>query len=109
LIRYESDIKIRILQEYFQTMLYRDLIERYEIRDASLLRMFIRLWSQCVTRSYSINKIANQLKSLGLTFDKNKLYEYVDHLDMIYYARSVSKFDHALVKQTLKKVYLMDT
>jgi len=57
IINFEKDLKIKTLQEYFNVMLYNDLIERYKIKDVTLLKNFIKLLLQTVTKEYSINKI----------------------------------------------------
>jgi predicted AAA+ superfamily ATPase len=73
------------LQEYFNTMLYRDVIERYNIKDSTLFKQFVKILFQSVTKEYSINKISNTLKSKGFSFDKNLIYSFVDYLEDIYF------------------------
>lgn len=108
IIDFENDLKIKTLQEYFDVMLYNDIIERYKIKDVSLLKNFVKQLLQTTTKQYSINKIWNNLKSLWFKFDKNILYNFIDYLDTIYFWKSVSKFDYSLSKQTLKKFYIFD-
>lgn len=103
-----EDLKIKTLQEYFDVMLYNDIVERYKIKDVTLLKQFVKLLLQTTTKDFSINKIANDLKSMGFKFDKNSLYDFLDHLDTIYFGKTLSKFDHSFKKQTLKKFYLID-
>ena len=103
-----EELKIKTLQEYFDVMLYNDIVERYKIKDVVLLKQFVKLLLQTTTKDFSINKIGNDLQSMGFHFDKNILYEFLDHLDTIYFGKSVSKFDHSFKKQTLKKFYLID-
>ncbi len=108
ILDFEKDLKIKTLQEYFDVMLYNDIIERYKIKDVSLLKNFVKQLIQTTTKEYSINKIWNNLKSLWFKFDKNILYNFIDYLDTIYFWKSVSKFDYSLSKQTLKKFYAFD-
>lgn len=108
IINFTEDLKIKTLQEYFDVMLYNDIIERYKIKDVVLLKKFVKLLLQTTTKEYSINKIWNNLKSLWFKFDKNILYDFIDYLNTIYFWKSVSKYDHSLSKQTLKKFYLFD-
>lgn len=108
IINFDKDLKLKTLQEYFDVMLYNDIIERYKIKDVSLLKNFVKNLLQTTTKEYSINKIWNTLKTLWFKFDKNSLYDFLDYLDTIYFWKSVSKFDYALSKQTLKKFYLFD-
>ncbi len=108
IINYEEDLKIKTLQEYFDVMLYNDIIERYKIKNVIVLKEFVKLLIQLTASEYSINKIWNNLKSKWLKFDKNDLYAFVDHLDTIYFSKSLSKFEYSYAKQTLKKLYLFD-
>lgn len=108
IIDFDRDLKLKTLQEYFDVMLYNDIIERYKVKDSLLLKTFIKQLIQSTTKEYSINKIWNTLQSLNFKFDKNILYHFVEYLDTTYFGKSVSKFEYALSKQTLKKFYLLD-
>ena len=108
IIDYDKNLKIKTLQEYFDVMLYNDIIERYKIKNVIVLKEFVKLLLQSSTSEYSVNKIWNTLKSLWLKFDKNDLYDFVDYLDTIYFSKSLSKFEYSLKRQTLKKIYIFD-
>ena len=108
IIKFSEDLKIKILQEYFDVMLYNDIIERYKIKNVIVLKEFVKQLIQSITSEYSINKIWNNLKSRWLKFDKNDLYDFIVYLDTIYFSKSLSKFEYSLNKQTLKKIYLFD-
>lgn len=109
LIWLKEETKTKIIQEYFDVMIYNDIIERYEIKDATLLKQFIKLLLQCATKEFSVNKIADTLKTQWFKFDKNILYTFVDYLNTVYFSQSVSKRDKSLRKQVLKKIYTFDT
>ena len=108
IIDFSESTKIKTLQEYFDVMLYNDIIERYKIKNVLVLKEFVKQLLQSTTSEYSINKIWNNLKSLWLRFDKNDLYDFIDYLDTIYFSKSLSKYEYSLKKQTLKKIYLFD-
>ena len=52
--------KDRILQEYFFVMLYKDLVERYEIKNPEPIRYFIKRVMTNLTKPTSINRIYNE-------------------------------------------------
>lgn len=108
IINFSEDLKVKVLQEYFDVMLYNDIIERYKIKNVIVLKEFVKQLIQSATSEYSVNKIWNNLKSKWLRFDKNDLYNFIEYLDTIYFSKSLSKFEYSLHKQTLKKVYLFD-
>lgn len=100
----------RILQEYYFVMLYKDLVERYEIKNVAAIKYFIRRVLANITKPTSINKIYNELKSLGVVVGKNTLYELTEYLEAIYLFMPLPKFEPSLVKQASsdKKYYCID-
>lgn len=99
------------LQEYYHIMLYKDLIERYEIRNVAILKYFISRLLSNLTKPTSINKIYLEIKSAGLKIDKNFLYEITDKLEAIYFIQRLPKFDKSVLKTELaneKKTYFID-
>ena len=73
LIKFDDRIKVQVLQEYFNVMLYRDLVERYEIRDVSILKYLIKRLIGSFTKEFSINKLYNDLKSRGFSIGKDTM------------------------------------
>jgi len=110
LVDMESPFKTATLQEYFNVMLYRDLIERYQIRDVSILKFLIKRLIGSFTKEFSVNKLYNDLKSRGIRIGKNSIYTLIDQIFSIYMITYVEKYDLAVVKREMsnKKVYLYD-
>lgn len=102
--------KPNILQEYFNVMLYRDLVERYEIKESSLLKYLIKRLIGSYTREFSVNRVYNDLKSRGFSIGKDSIYELVDEVFSIYMLSRLEKFEPSVVKREMsnKKVYLHD-
>ncbi|MBW6492538.1 MAG: ATP-binding protein [Lentimicrobium sp.] len=100
----------QILQEYYFVMLYKDLVERYEIKNVAAVKYFIRRLLSNITKPTSVNKIYNELKSQGVLVGKNTLYELVEYLEAIYLFMPLFKFEPSLVKQNSsdKKYYVID-
>ena len=105
-------IKLEILKEYLDVLLFRDIVERYAPRAISIrvLRFLLERLAENIGSPTSINKIYKQLKSLGYTVDKNDLYEYVEVLRQVLFLHEVKKYDPASIKRenTLKKYYFTD-
>ncbi|MEA3444805.1 MAG: ATP-binding protein [Bacteroidota bacterium] len=102
--------RLDILRNYFYVMLYKDLIERYSISSANVLKYFIERLATNITKSFSVNKIYNEMRSHGYKMDKNLLYDLLAYIENIYLAFRVSKFDFSFSKRNRsdKKVYFID-
>lgn len=107
---YEDETKIRVLQEYFDVMLYRDLIERYDIDEHFVLKFFIKRMAESVTKPLSINKIFIELKSNGFKIGKDRLYHFIEYCENAYLIKRLKKYKQSILKTELaeKKVYFID-
>jgi uncharacterized protein len=109
-INQDEDIKILILQGYFNTMIYKDIVERYKVTNPLNLKYFIKFLISNNTSEISVNKIFNSMKSQGLKVGKESLYEYLDFVQNIYLATVLKKFDYSIRIQenSDKKIYSID-
>jgi hypothetical protein len=91
-------------------MLYRDLVERYQINEPSVLKYLIKRLIGSFTKEFSTNKLYNDLKSRGLSIGKDSLYRMMDEIFAIYMVARIEKHDPAVIKREMsnKKVYLYD-
>ncbi len=105
-------IKKQILREYFDVLLFRDVIERFSNRfiNPKILRFLIERVAENVTKPTSVNKIYNQLKSLGYKVDKNDLYDYLNVLQDVLFLQGIKKYHKSSIKRenSLKKYYFID-
>jgi len=103
--------KIKILQSYFNTMLFRDMIEHYGISASpSVVRYFLKRVMNNITKPTSVNNIYNELKSQGMRVSKDSLYQWLDYACNIFLLRKVPKYTKSIVKQNLSpaKYYIAD-
>ena len=103
--------KIKILQSYFNTMLFRDMMEHYNIgTPSSVVRYFLKRVMNNLTKPTSVNNIYNDLKSQGLKVSKDSLYLWLDYACNIFMLRKVEKYDKSMVKQrsASAKYYVAD-
>lgn len=106
----EKSMKERKLQGYFNTMLFRDLVEHYKLSNPELVRYFLKRVMANLTKPTSINSIYNDIKSQGLKVSKDKLYELADHICSIFLFFRVPKYDKSIIKEknSLNKYYCID-
>ena len=106
----DERFKAQVLQEYFNVMLYRDLVERYEIRDVAILKYLLKRLIGSFTKEFSVNKLYNDLKSKGFSIGKDTLYRMMEEIFAIYMLASIERYDPAVIRREMsnKKVYLYD-
>ena len=106
----DNDVKNRILQEYFDVMLFRDLVERYEIKNLIALKFFLKRVFASATKQVSINRIYNDLKSAGIKTGKNSLYNFMSMAESIFLVHTVKKYSPKISIQEFgeRKVFVID-
>ena len=107
----DKSMKLRLLQGYFNTMLFRDLAERHAIKNIEALRYFLKRVMQNLTKTTSINAIVNDMRSNGVSVSKDDLYNWADWAVESYLFVRYPKYSRSLVKenQSLRKYYVIDT
>lgn len=103
--------KVKILQSYFSTMLFRDMIEHYHIgASVSVVRYFLKRMMNNLTKPTSVNNIYNDLKSQELKVAKDSLYLWLDYACDIFLFRKVQRYTKSMVKQSSSpaKYYMAD-
>src|SRR3990167_2948742 len=109
-IDFDSDVRIKTLQEYIDVVIYRDIIERHGVKNTTLLKYLILFIIQNSGASFSINKFYNDVKSQGYQINKDALYDYMHYIEDAYLAFSIGLYDRSLrkVQTNPKKVYAID-
>lgn len=103
--------RVKLLQAYFNTMLFRDMIEHYNISASpSVVRYFLKRVFNNITKPSSVNNIYNDLKSQGLKLSKDSLYQWLDYTCNIFLLHKVPKYSKSIIKQStsLSKYYVVD-
>ena len=100
----------QILQNYYETMIFRDIVERYNVKEIKKLKVLASLIFASVAKQISYNKLANTMKSLGFNISKNTIIEYLSYFEDAYLFFQNLKYEYSLTKQlgSIKKVYCID-
>lgn len=100
----------KFFSEYIDLVIYRDIMERYGVKNRVALEFFIKNAIASNSCIFSINKIYNTMKSMQIKVSKNTLYEFQKFLmdiNMIFflkkYSRSIRK-----IELSLPKTYIID-
>ena len=106
-----AQLRIKIHQEYFQSVLFRDLIERHDVAHPKVLCDLAHRLMDTIASLYSINSLTGYLKSLGHKTSKETISEYIAWLEDAYFFFTVRIFDASLAKShsNPKKIYCIDS
>lgn len=103
--------KSKILKEYLDLVIYKDLIERYKITNIYLIRYLIKFLLTNSGNPVSITKIYHDLKSQSVKVSKNSLYQYLEYLTDAYILFPVKIFSNNIraVQRNPQKMYSLDS
>lgn len=106
----EESLKIRKVQGYYNTMLFRDLVEHYKLPNVEIVKYLLKRMMLNITKPTSINAIYNDLKSQGRKVDKNKLYDFAQMACDSFMFYKVNKWSKSFINETsrLPKYYFID-
>ena len=102
--------KSRVLQDYFNTVFYKDLVERYKIKNTELLRQWLNTLIMNISSLVSFNKIENDFKSRGMRLSRVTLSVFARYIEHIFFGFFVEMYSESIRKRQVnpKKFYLID-
>jgi len=102
----DISLKEAELKSYFDSILLRDIVARYNLNDFRSLEKLSILLLSSIANPVSLNKIKNRL---AVSFEMTN--RYVEYLENSYMIQTIPLFDWSLQKQFTnpRKVYSIDT
>ncbi len=96
-----------VLQSFYNNILYKDVIVRYEVKDVKAIRELALDLISNIGAPLSYTKLKNNLHLGSVNTVKN----YIHHLESAYLIFTLDRFSFSVGQQTLlqKKVYAIDT
>lgn len=106
----EEALRPLILGEYASLMLYRDVVERYGVRNETLIRELLRFAFRNTASLVNVSKLHRDFASLGFSVSKNTLHEYLSYLEDSFLLFLLPKHERSLRKQAHnpKKLHVID-
>jgi predicted AAA+ superfamily ATPase len=106
----EPHIRVKIHQEYFNSLLFHDLIERYDIPHPRAVVDLSRKLTENVASLYTVNKLTNFLKTLGHKVPKSSVADYLAWFEDAYFLFTVRLYDASFARSNSnpKKIYCID-
>lgn len=86
----DASLRIEILQGYVDTVLFRDLVERYEIAQVAALRSLVRQCLRNPAGSFSVHRLSQDLRSQGHGVARNAVNAMLSHLTDAFLLSAVS-------------------
>lgn len=108
---YDEKATYMIINDIFDSIVLRDVVQRYKIRDVELLRRILNFIADSVGNTISAKRIADYFKSQARKVDINTVYTYLDALVSSFLITKVLRYDikgRELLK-TQEKYYLADS
>jgi uncharacterized protein len=101
----------KLLQSYFKTIFYKDILERHNIKARHVLDALMHDILENYSDIFSITRFEKQLKSNDLPGSKRTIANYLHYLTEAFFVIANEKFSFSIRQRTLnpKKTYLTDT
>ena len=108
IVRARPEDKINILQEYFRTVIRREIMERFNLKNEEPLKTVARLLFN--SPYFSLSKIYRDLKSQGIKVGKNTVGNYFSYLSSSYLFAPLPHFSFSLRHQMTRpqKAFFVD-
>lgn len=104
------ELRVRVLQEYIDVVIFRDVVERHGVDNLPALRYLERSLLASPAGKFSVSKLFNDLKSQGMKVGKDTLYEYLEHLQdsFLFFTVAVASSSARVRQVNPRKCYPVD-
>ncbi|MCD6227113.1 ATP-binding protein [Candidatus Micrarchaeota archaeon] len=101
--------RLGIIDDYFKTIFYRDIIERYNIKNRDLMDLLMKYIIKNYSQEFSMNKFHNFAKSLNYKSSTSVIHSYVGMLKEVYFLDLITPRHKGKKELSYsKKNYVMD-
>jgi uncharacterized protein len=100
----------RLLQNYFETVFYHDIIDRYGVKTKDLLEGIMMAMVNGTGELFSVSAYSRQLEKAEKHGSKRSIATYLRYLQEAFFILTSEKFSWSARKRTMnpEKVYLVD-
>jgi len=105
-----SSLKRSILKEYFDSLVYRDLAERFSIENTELLKEMLKYFFTNIASHFSINGYHKSIKQT-IPSSRATIHAYIGHIKETGYFSFLPLFSYSLKEQRVnpEKIISLDT
>ena len=103
-------LRIKIHQEYWGAMLFRDLVERHDVAHPRAVTDLGHWLVDNLASLYSVNRLTGYLKSIGHRVPKSAVSDYLTWFEDAFFLFTVRVFDASVSRANVnpKKIYCVD-
>ncbi len=108
---YSTDSAYKVIYDIYSSVILRDTVQRYKIRDVELLERVVKYVFDNIGNSFSGKNVADYFKSQHRKIDINTVYNYLSYLEGAFIIYRISRYDikgKELLK-TQEKFFVSDT
>lgn len=92
-LKLEDEIVFGYLKGIYNSIIYRDIIMRSEVRNSAFLENLVVYLSDNIGQIFSAKKIADYLKSQRVNIAASQVINYLFHLNNAYLIHRISRYD----------------
>ncbi|ABR55969.1 conserved hypothetical protein [Methanococcus aeolicus Nankai-3] len=104
----DDGLKKEILKEYLDGIFYRDIVERYNIRNIKEVRVLRNILINLYSNEISVKKITNFLKEYNTKISRESIYTYLSYFEDAYLIFSLENFSYKTRTTSNSKLYIID-
>lgn len=106
----DAPVRRRVLQEYVDVAVLRDVIERHQVTQVRALRWLVRRLLANPAGRFSANRFHRDLKSQGLAIGKDTVHELLSHVEEAHLVHTVSLWTASAARRQSnpRKAYPVD-
>ncbi len=100
----------KILSDYLEMIVYKDIAERYNIHNIALLKHLTKYCFTNISTLLSFTKLYNEFKSQGYKLSKDTIFNYMAYLEDAYALFTVPIYRNSIKEEQRnpKKIYTVD-
>jgi len=106
----DKSISRKILSDYLELIVYKDIVDRYNITNRSLLKSLNKYCFTNIATLVSFTKLYNEFKSQGFKLSKDTIFNYLSHLEDAYAIFTLPIYRNSVKEEQRnpKKIYAID-
>ncbi|MBN2768388.1 MAG: ATP-binding protein [Campylobacterales bacterium] len=109
-INEDKAISRKILSDYLELIVYKDIVDRYNITNRSVLKSLNKYCFTNIAILVSFTKLYNDFKSQGFKISKDTIFNYLSHLEDAYAIFTLPIYRNSIKEEQRnpKKIYAID-